>query len=78
MTSDDEISTSVSSTSSIVITTPLDPHEDLPKPTSDHGDRPDDAQKIKAIIEEYGEISSLFEEVEPERMLAESQGSLFK
>jgi hypothetical protein len=43
-----------------------------------------DEDKIKAIIDEFGDIASLMEplpgqsEPEPERMLAECMGSLFK
>lgn len=42
-----------------------------------------DEQKLAAIVAEFGDIASLMERVggasvEPERMLAESEGSLFK
>ena len=42
-----------------------------------------DEEKLKAIVEEYGDMASLLEGVagelpEPERILAESKGSLFK
>ncbi|OCF37991.1 hypothetical protein I316_00215 [Kwoniella heveanensis BCC8398] len=36
------------------------------------------AEKIKAIVEEFGEIANLIEGDEPERMLADTKGSLFK
>ncbi|WVR00064.1 hypothetical protein IAU59_007206 [Kwoniella sp. CBS 9459] len=36
------------------------------------------ADKIKAIVEEFGEIANLMEGDEPERMLADTKGSLFK
>lgn len=39
---------------------------------------PTDDEKLAAIAEEFGDISGLFEGAEPERMLAESKGSLFK
>ncbi len=35
-------------------------------------------EKLAAILEEYGDIAGLMEGDEPERMLAESKGSLFK
>lgn len=47
-------------------------------------DEVDDATKLAAIIEEYGDVASLFRpgngssDSEPERMLAECKGSLFK
>ena len=34
--------------------------------------------KLKAIAEEFGDIAGLHEGAEPERMLAEAKGSLFK
>jgi sterol 3beta-glucosyltransferase len=46
-------------------------------------DEPSDEQKLAAVIEEFGDIASLMERddgegSEPERLLAESKGSLFK
>lgn len=37
-----------------------------------------DEEKLSAIAAEYGDIVALMEDSEPERMLAESMGSLFK
>jgi hypothetical protein len=34
--------------------------------------------KIRAIIEEFGDVANLMQDEEPERILAESAGSLFK
>lgn len=50
---------------------------------SSYHESPSNDEKIAAIIEEFGDIANLMEprngsDVEPERMLAESKGSLFK
>lgn len=37
-----------------------------------------DEEKMTAIIKEFGDIASLCEDQEPERILAESKGSIFK
>lgn len=37
-----------------------------------------DEEKMAAIIREFGDIASLCEDQEPERILAESKGSIFK
>lgn len=37
-----------------------------------------DEEKVAAIIREFGDIASLCEDQEPERILAESKGSIFK
>lgn len=42
------------------------------------GDDITDEEKIAAIISEFGDITSLYEDQEPERILAESKGSVFK
>lgn len=47
-------------------------------------ERVSDQEKVDAIVKEYGDIASLMQppedgsEPEPERLLAESKGSLFK
>lgn len=52
-----------------------DPSED---DTSLDGDDITDEEKMAAIISEFGDIASLYEDQEPERILAESKGSIFK
>ncbi|OXC68989.1 hypothetical protein AYX13_02600 [Cryptococcus neoformans] len=52
-----------------------DPSED---DTYLDGDDITDEEKMAAIISEFGDIASLYEDQEPERILAESKGSIFK
>jgi sterol 3beta-glucosyltransferase len=78
--SDSELSEDTLSTPSTGITTPAEP---VDQTTAPEPDEPSDEQKLAAVIEEFGDIASLMERddgegSEPERLLAESKGSLFK
>jgi sterol 3beta-glucosyltransferase len=78
--SDSELSEDTLSTPSTGITTPA---ELADQTTVLDTDEPSDEQKLAAVIEEFGDIASLMqrhdgEGSEPERLLAESKGSLFK
>lgn len=79
--SESELSESIPSTPSTGITTP--PDTERHSAILVEGEEPSDERKLAAIVEEFGEIANLMERVdgdgsEPERMLAESKGSLFK